>query len=185
MGRPLGSGLIYKEARRGVMIYFGNDLLKNLDEIAKKNNLSRIEYINSLVVQGDSERALLLAKTYHGLKEQISLIIQDKKNEDKKYYDCIKKLNRFVTSTLMEDVYQKIEPDERCKNIFGKFKPKLDELKAKNADFPNKEQCEYWTELIFNEVRDITLDDGMRIKKPAIIKDIIKKMLLEFTKTKK
>lgn len=184
MGRPIGSGVIYKEARTGVLIHFGNNLLKKIDEDAIKNKLSRVEYINALVVQADKERALLLARTFSGIKEQINLMMEDKKNEDKKYYECIKKLNRYIGNSSIQDVYERVELDDRGKGIIEKFRQKLLELKAKNSDFPNREHIEHWTELIYSEIQEISFDDGLRIRKPNVVKDAIKKEILNILKQK-
>ncbi len=182
MERKIGRPRVYSGERKGVIIYFGTELLKKIDETAKKNKLSRIEYINFLVVQGDDERVRMLGNMYSGIKEQLFLMAEEKETDDKKYYDCMKKLSSIIGNSIMADVYEPLLPDDRCRKIFDTFKPIILELKLKNPDFPTKEQLDYWVEKIYSEVQDITLDDGMRIRKPNVIKDLIKKMINDNSK---
>lgn len=173
MARPV----IYKEPRKAITIYIDKLLADNLDEEAKKSGISRIEFINTLIVQGDKERALVLAKSFSDLQKLVSEL----KNSNK---DCMQKLESVIGKNIHESIYACIEPDsvakkafenikEKNKNSFKKFIKLRDE-----GEIPEKIK-DYWIEKIFSEMEILAVAEGKPIKNVALPKLMIKVLLLK------
>lgn len=172
VGRPKK----YGESMASITFYLPQSFLDMINEKSKKKNLSRTELLNALLLEVDIEKASNTAETYNKLKKYVEHLTA---NND----DCVKKLNKFLGSSLLDGVYKKIEPDERTRMAFEAVKDKFWEIKKEHPEFPNTEkQVEYWVGQVYEKLQDIMTDEGYIIDKEKIAKQKIKLLLLEKSK---
>ncbi len=173
MARPV----IYKEPRKAITIYIDKLLADKLDEKAKKSNISRIEFINALIVQGDKERALVLAKSFSDLQKLVSELKKSNK-------DCERKLESVIGKNIHEAIYANVEPDVMAKKAFENIKEKNRNSFQKFIKLRDEEELpekikDYWIEKVFSEMEILAVAEGKPIKNATLPKLMIKVLLLK------
>lgn len=174
MARPV----TYKEPRRAITIYIDKQLSDKIDETARKNGISRIEYINALIVHGDEERAILLAKSYEALKKAVSSLSEMNREHGLKFEECVKKLKKYIGGGVAESIYCAIEPDDIAKEAFNRKRRNFTAVKDQNPDM-TPEQIEVWVGKLYVEMEKVAFEQGKVIKIKTLAKEMLKKLLLD------
>lgn len=179
MGRPI----IYKEPRKDFLLKIPTTLYKELNKTAVASGISVTEFINALVVQGDKERALLLAKSYEGLRKTMSSMLAADKEHQAKFGECIKKLSSYIGGNISESIYCAVEPDEIAQTAFGRIREKFLIMKGKNTSLTAK-QMDYWVEILYREMEKVGFERNKLIKNKTLAEKMLRKIITENAKTR-
>ncbi len=177
MGRP-GRPKVYTEKRVPINLYLPEVVVNKLDEIAYERDISRTELIHSLIIQGDWEEAVLLAKNFKELKEQVRELLKVNKRYEE-YFSQIMNKNSFI------EIYSDIKIDD---NLIEFFKDRKIEKIVRNRYNPDgtlKEDApplKLMIDHIYERFEEYMIDKGKMIKNKHVVKYMIKKMIMEIDK---
>lgn len=180
MGRPR----IYQKPRSGVIIYFENGILAGIDEKARENGLSRIEYVNALIAQGDSKAAIELGLMYKELNSEVINLRKNNEDNIHKNKELVSKIESIISKSHPSSIYMIIEPDEYAIKAVESIKKDC----GNAIDFvsshgqPTNKVIEIWSEKALIEMETILLKDGKTIKNKNIAKQMIKKLMIQLEK---
>jgi gas vesicle protein len=171
---PAGRPITYKEPRKDILLKIDMLEYNKLREKAEKNKISITEFINALVMQGDEERALMLAKAFNDLMKEVSRWKDTNKS-------CEERLNKILGRNLSESIYTDLEPDENTRHAFASIKEKFLKVKKDNTIL-SSEQIDIWINLTYEKAEEMMFDKGKAIKNKDIVKRMIKKLIFDALK---